>query len=118
LNGWVFTDAPLECVFDATITQPGPRGILQCYAGGSNARHIIALDEEKRIAYVTEQMSAFYPTYIARPWLVIVLDAGPFDRLAPTFRTTMQHLGENGLHDSELQFSVIRPSDLPLSYTA
>jgi hypothetical protein len=27
----------------------------------------------------------------------------------------MQHLGKNGFHDSELQFSVIRPSDPPLS---
>jgi monoamine oxidase len=61
LNGSVFTDSPLEWVFDATITQPGPRGILQCYAGGPNARHIMALDEEKRIAYVREQMSRFYP---------------------------------------------------------
>ena len=42
LNGSVFTDTPLGWVFDATVTQPGPRGILQCYAGGPNARRIIA----------------------------------------------------------------------------
>ncbi len=62
LNGSVFTDSPLEWVFDATITQPGPRGILQCYAGGSNARRIMALSEEKRVAFVTDEMSRFYPT--------------------------------------------------------
>ena len=96
MNGSVFTDAPLECVFDATITQPGPRGILQCYAGGSNARHIIALDEEKRIAYVTEQMSAFYPTYIARPWLVIVLDAGRLTDSLPHFGQRCSTLAKTG----------------------
>jgi len=46
LNGSVFTDSPLGWVFDATLTQPGPRGILQCYAGGPNARRIMALGEE------------------------------------------------------------------------
>jgi len=61
LNGSVFTDSPLGWVFDATLTQPGPRGILQCYAGGPNARRIMALGEEKRIAFVTEEMSRFYP---------------------------------------------------------
>jgi monoamine oxidase len=61
LNGSVFTDLPVEWVFDATITQPGPRGVLQCYAGGTNARQIMALDEERRIAQVKEQMARFYP---------------------------------------------------------
>lgn len=62
LNGSVFTDLPVEWVFDATVTQPGPRGILQCYAGGSNARQIMALDEEKRIALVKDQIARFYPS--------------------------------------------------------
>jgi monoamine oxidase len=61
LNGSVFTDSPLGWVFDATVTQPGPRGILQCYAGGSNAREIMGMDEQKRVAYVTQEMSRFYP---------------------------------------------------------
>jgi monoamine oxidase len=64
LNGSVFTDSPLGWVFDATVTQPGQRGILQCYAGGSDARHIIALGEEKRIAFVRDEMSRFYPTIV------------------------------------------------------
>jgi len=62
LNGSVFTDTPLGWVFDATVTQPGPRGILQCYAGGPNARRIIALNEEKRIQFVRDEMARFYPT--------------------------------------------------------
>jgi len=61
LNGSVFTDTPLGWVFDATVTQPGPRGILQCYAGGPNARRIMALSEEKRIHFVRDEMSRFYP---------------------------------------------------------
>jgi monoamine oxidase len=62
LNGSVFTDSPLGWVFDATVTQPGPRGILQCYAGGPNARQIMAQSEEKRIAFVEGEISRFYPT--------------------------------------------------------
>ncbi len=62
LNGSVFTDSPLGWVFDATLGQLGPRGILQCYAGGPNARRIMALGEEKRIAFVKDEMSRFYPT--------------------------------------------------------
>jgi len=62
LNGSVYTDLPAEWVFDATATQPGPRGILQCYAGGLNARQIMALDEEKRIGAVRDQMALFYPS--------------------------------------------------------
>jgi monoamine oxidase len=61
LNGSVFTDNPLGWVFDATVTQPGPRGILQCYAGGSNARSIMVLSEEKRVSFVKNEMSRFYP---------------------------------------------------------
>jgi monoamine oxidase len=53
---------PLGWVFDATVTQAGPRGILQCYAGGPNARQIIPLNEEKRIQFVKDEMSRFYPT--------------------------------------------------------
>jgi monoamine oxidase len=62
LNGSVFTDSPLGWVFDATVTQPGPRGILQCYAGGPNARQIMAQSEERRIAFVEGEISRFYPT--------------------------------------------------------
>jgi monoamine oxidase len=62
LNGSVFTDLPAEWVFDATATQPGPRGVLQCYAGGTNARQIMALEEEKRISTVKDQMALFYPS--------------------------------------------------------
>jgi monoamine oxidase len=61
LDGSVFTDSPLGWVFDATLGQLGPRGILQCYAGGPNARRIMALSEEKRIAFVRDEMSRFYP---------------------------------------------------------
>lgn len=61
LNGSVRTDLPIGEIFDITLTQPGPRGVLQCYAGGPNARRIMAMLEQERIEFVLEHMARVFP---------------------------------------------------------
>ena len=61
LDGFALTDLPVMAVYNMTVRQPGPRGILQCYAGGPQARRITAMKESERIRFVLEQVERVYP---------------------------------------------------------
>jgi monoamine oxidase len=61
LNGSGRTDLPIANISDMTSEQPGPRGVLQAYLGGPNARKVTALKEEDRIAFVLEQAEKLFP---------------------------------------------------------
>jgi monoamine oxidase len=61
LNGSAYTDLPIMKIFEITASQPGQRGILQCYAGGPQARHITAMREAERLSFVLQQMEGIYP---------------------------------------------------------
>ena len=60
-DGQAWTDLPIENVHHMTSNQPGPRGILQCYSGGPQARQITLMKESERITFVLEQMKKVYP---------------------------------------------------------
>ncbi len=61
LTGFAETDLPIADVYHMTSNQLGFRGILQCYAGGPEARRITAMKESERISFVLEQMEKVYP---------------------------------------------------------
>ena len=61
LHGGAWTDLPIKNVHHMTSNQPGPRGILQCYSGGPQARQITLMKESERIRFVLEQMEKVYP---------------------------------------------------------
>ncbi|MDA2912996.1 FAD-dependent oxidoreductase [Acidobacteriia bacterium AH_259_A11_L15] len=61
LMGFALTDLPIEAVYHMTRHQPGPRGILQSYSGGPQARGICALTESERVSFVLEQMEKVFP---------------------------------------------------------
>ena len=44
-----------------TCNQPGPRGVLQCYAGSPQAGQIAAMEESERVSFVLEQMEQLHP---------------------------------------------------------
>lgn len=62
LTGWAATDLPIMMIWDATLTnQPGPRGILQSYVAGPQARHLIAMNVNQRISFTLEHMEKVHP---------------------------------------------------------
>lgn len=61
LSGTGVTDLPLTIFRDATVGQPGPRGIMQAFVTGANARALDALAEPERITTVLEQFEHIFP---------------------------------------------------------
>jgi monoamine oxidase len=61
LTGDVYGDLPIGGVREITFGQPGPRGILQNYVDGPQARRICAMNEEDRISFVLEEMEKALP---------------------------------------------------------
>ncbi len=61
LWGWAETDLPVNWIWDATYNQPGPRGILQSYISGAEARRVTAMKESERISFALEGMEKVHP---------------------------------------------------------
>src|SRR5215475_536817 len=61
LTGDVFGDLAIGSVMDISAGQPGPRGILQNYADGPQARKICAMKEPDRINYVLDETEKVLP---------------------------------------------------------
>ena len=57
----IYTDLPVMNVSDATVGQPGHRGILQAYLSGLQARRIAAMQEPARVSYIRQHMQHVYP---------------------------------------------------------
>lgn len=55
------TDLGGTCVFDRAPTQPGPRGLLEVYAGGAEARRLTALSAEQRQAEALGLLRRVHP---------------------------------------------------------
>ncbi|HVT40070.1 MAG TPA: FAD-dependent oxidoreductase [Gemmatimonadaceae bacterium] len=61
LSGSATTDLPVRNIASATALQRGPRGVLQTYATGANARRITAMSGEQRLALAAEQIENVFP---------------------------------------------------------
>jgi len=61
LNGHASTDLPITSVRNATYFQPGPRGILQSYMAGPDARRLLPMSEVERIEFTLDQMEKLFP---------------------------------------------------------
>ena len=61
LHGSASTDLPIQTISHVTAYQPGPRGILQSYTGGPDARRLMELSESERIRFTLEQMEKVFP---------------------------------------------------------
>lgn len=61
MDGFAITDLPIGQVFNMTDNQAAERGILQCYAGGSAARRLAAMEPSEREETVLDQMDRVYP---------------------------------------------------------
>jgi monoamine oxidase len=55
------TDLPIKWVFEHTINQPGPRGILEAQAVGAEARRLSLLSEGDRILFALAQLEQVFP---------------------------------------------------------
>lgn len=63
-RGWptsASTDLPVKWVWEPTLTQPGPRGILESYSAGLDARRITAMAAQERIQFALEHVERVYP---------------------------------------------------------
>jgi monoamine oxidase len=55
------TDLPIKWIWEPTANQPGPRGILESYTAGADARRVIAMSESERIRFVLDEMQKVFP---------------------------------------------------------
>jgi monoamine oxidase len=60
-RGTFTTDLPLMWTRDATVNQPGTRGILESYMAGKQARRAAALRPDQKISEVARQMEILFP---------------------------------------------------------
>lgn len=61
LSGIAMTDLPVQLVLNPSAGQPGPRGILETYVTGAEARRLAGLSESDRQATVAEQVAHVFP---------------------------------------------------------
>ncbi len=61
LPGGAITDLPVRCVWEPTMNQAGPRGILASDSGGPLALRIAAMAETDRTRVLVEEMEKVYP---------------------------------------------------------
>jgi len=52
---------PVKWIFEPTLNQPGPRGILECYTAGAPARAMTNLAQQDRIEYALSYADRVYP---------------------------------------------------------
>src|SRR5207248_2781467 len=55
------TDLPLQWIFEPTEMQPDPRGILEAYMAGPQARRVTAMKEAERISFTLGEMEKVHP---------------------------------------------------------
>jgi monoamine oxidase len=55
------TDLPIMHAVDATAGQPGRRAVLETFVSGPNARRLLAMGAEARIAFAREQADRIHP---------------------------------------------------------
>lgn len=61
LTGEAYGDLAMGSLREISFGQPGPRGILQNYADGPQARRICAMNEQDRISFVLEETEKVLP---------------------------------------------------------
>ncbi len=61
LSGSASTDLSVMNVTERSINQPGPRGILESYMAGKQARRVTAMRNSERIGTTLEGMKTVYP---------------------------------------------------------
>jgi monoamine oxidase len=60
LSGGASTDLPVASLSHVTADQPGPRGILESYTGGANARRLAGMPLPDRLEFVVDQSSRIF----------------------------------------------------------
>lgn len=60
-SGFVVTDLPVHCVWEATGNQTGRRGILTCFLGGSDAERLGRMSPRERVESALAQVEKIYP---------------------------------------------------------
>ncbi|MGQ0550631.1 MAG: flavin monoamine oxidase family protein [Armatimonadota bacterium] len=60
-SGFVVTDLPVHCVWEATGNQTGRRGILTCFLGGADAERLGRVSPRERIESALAQIERIYP---------------------------------------------------------
>lgn len=61
LAGFAVTDLPIMRCLNATLEQPGPRGILESYMTGPSARRVTRLAESERVRFTLEHLEKVFP---------------------------------------------------------
>jgi len=61
-SGSAATDLPVMSVYERSINQPGPRGMLESYRAGPDARRLTAMDNDRRVAATLAGMKTVFPS--------------------------------------------------------
>jgi monoamine oxidase len=68
------SDLPVKWVWDATVAQPGRRGILDAHLGGAEARRLAVLPSADRLREVLRHLERIYPGVRAETETSFVVD--------------------------------------------
>ncbi len=60
-SGFVVTDLPAHCLWEATGNQSGQRGILTCFLGGPDAERLGRMNPRERVESSLAQIERVYP---------------------------------------------------------
>jgi monoamine oxidase len=60
-TGSASTDLPVMSLFERSINQPGPRGILESYMAGARARRTTAMSEHDRLTMALAEIEKVFP---------------------------------------------------------
>ena len=61
LSGWAVTDLPIKWVWDTTPQGMGPRGILQSFTAGAEARRLATMNQTERIRFALDGTEQLFP---------------------------------------------------------
>lgn len=98
---WSATDGPLMNLIDATLGQPGPRGVLAAYVAGAEAHRLDAQSPEARLRHTLAEMeealpglTAVYEGGVSKSWRDDPWARGAYAHFAPgQFTDLTPHLG-------------------------
>ncbi|HSS20037.1 MAG TPA: FAD-dependent oxidoreductase [Pyrinomonadaceae bacterium] len=61
-SGAAATDLPVMSVYERSINQPGPRGLIESYRAGASARVLTAMSGSERVAATLAGMKILFPS--------------------------------------------------------
>ena len=90
VDGYIYTDLPMQRTYEPTAMQPGTSGILTAYIGGDHGAEVAHLSAEERESDVAKQIDAIIPGALdhltsssSQPWPIDPFACGAYAVYGP-----------------------------------